>query len=156
MKALKGPHPGRHEKNWMPVVGPSTQQLFVHSTQPSITWGEDSGFVAVTSDRLDYDGPGLRGGSQVIPLSLGYLAVVHEVTWEPQRHYWHRFVYFSPWLAPINISRRFYFNEPGIEFAAGLVEHEDDFVVSFGFRDQQAMLARIPKDAVLGKFDRTL
>jgi hypothetical protein len=99
----------------------------------------------------------LRGSSQIIPVNDGefYVGITHEVTFIQaganwKRQYWHRFVKFTKeGFFAGKMSEKFYFMAPGIEFANGIVEWNDYFVVSFGFRDERAMLAFVPKEPVL-------
>ena len=47
------------------------------------------------------------------------------------------------------MSEEFVFDHPGIEFAAGLVEKDGNFIVSYGNEDVSACLATISKDRAL-------
>ena len=142
---LEGPDLSLCEKNWMPIEG---EAMWLYSCYPAATWDEGEGYV-------ERPGPvtptTFRGGSQLVPVEDGtWLALIHEVEWIPDRHYWHRFVRFGPDFVPTGWSKPFYFHTPGIEFAAGLVEWGDYYVASFGLRDEQALLAFMPLPLVLG------
>ena len=72
--------------------------------------------------------------------------------------YFHRFVQFDLDGHMTGYTDPFFmaFNEvledrPMIEYAAGLVEHQGNYVVSFGFKDSRCFLAEIPQSAVLQK-----
>jgi hypothetical protein len=65
------------------------------------------------------------------------------------RNYTHRFVRYSNSGSVIEYSPEFYFDGPGIEFAAGMVILDEKLVISYGKEDATAHLAMIPLDAVL-------
>lgn len=149
------PTPGRPEKNWQ-IIGAGPH--FVYTCNPSAMihhgiyrceWKEP--YVNDVSKEF-------RGGSPLIPLfGNAYMAIIHEVDWSTgHRRYFHRFVQFDLDGTMTGFTEPFYFvfdhlidDEPMIEYAAGLVEHEDHYVVSFGFKDSRCFLARIPRGEVL-------
>ena len=67
----------------------------------------------------------------------GWLALIHEVrqgSRYAERFYQHRFVWFDAADATRRVSRPFFFNKKGIEFAAGLAWHPDGkrLLISYG------------------------
>ena len=149
---LEGPDDLLCEKNWVPIIG-AGGRTFLYDRFPAYTythrynlWAESGVVPGVVAPN-----PPLRGGSQLIeiPGTPRYLSVTHEVTWEPDRHYWHRFVLHALDYAVIAYSEPFYFVGPGCEFAAGVVAKGDDFVVSFGHAESRALFATVPKKQVL-------
>ena len=130
------------EKNWMPIA--DTGQ-WVYSVSPSIIM-HDGGFLS-TDPSSDLPS-NLRGSSQLVPWKDGYLGVTHEVTWEPTRYYWHRFVYFDSRGFAVSATEPFYFLSPGIEFANGITLWNDKVIVSFGHADERALLAVIPGELI--------
>ena len=84
--------------------------------------------------------PTLHGGA-VTEDGGTFLGIVHEVHW-PGRVYHHRWARFSTSGVLVELSDRFTFGQRPIEFAAGIVLHRGDVVVSFGVQDQRALLAR--------------
>ena len=158
---LDGDDHYRCEKNWMPLLAPSTRPMWVYSCSPSITTDGFGNLFAYGNPPTPED---FRGSSQVIPVNGGsaYVGVTHEVTFYQhapgqrwQRHYWHRFCRFDGSGALVSWSEPFYFMEPGIEFANGIVEWNDHFAVTFGYRDERAMIATAPKALVLESLERT-
>ena len=144
-----------HEKNWMPIEGIDG---WLYGC------GHDGHTVAV---RADADMPGcygvarhapaphiargFRGGSQLVPLRDGWLAVVHEVAVMEggTRAYEHRFVWFDGSFTLRRMSPLFAFRETrAIEFAAGLAIKDGTVVVTFGVRDAEAWLVTLPEDDV--------
>lgn len=140
-----------HQKNWMPLTGhqPGNALCVVTRCYPltiQAGWGDfgwwyTSPFIARS----------FRGSSQVIRLgNQRRLAVIHEsVTMEPyQMVYTHRFVEFSTQRDVWRIRRLsdpFVFEDRQIEFCAGMCQLGDDLVLSYGVRDAEARLLRIPR-----------
>ena len=92
-----------------------------------------------------------RGGSQLIPFDDGWLALVHEThLHDGQRHYRHRFVGFDASLRLRSVSRPFFFQTRGVEFAAGLAWRPDgrQLLVSYGVEDREAWLGAVDAEDV--------
>ena len=140
--------PGRHEKNWMPVVG-AAEPTFVYLCRPTTvlraTLGEPPTAVVV-----ERPGPlvaeRFRGGSQAVPFDGGHLCLVHETADfdDGVRIYLHRFVWFDAEWALARCSRPFVLRARGIEFAAGLAIRGEEAVVAFGEGDRETWLATVP------------
>ena len=140
-----------HEKNWMPCVR-GEELLFVYSCDPMVVLKverlDDS--VAHVGVLCEHVPPvacdHLRGGSQLLPLDGGWLAVTHEVVYSgPSRHYLHRVIWLDDAFRLQRMTMPFFLMHEGIEFVAGLarVPTRDAIVVSFGVRDAEAHLAEI-------------
>ena len=153
---MDGPDYYSCEKNWMPFPIEEDWHRWVYNCASSqITDG-----AVIREFGPSGDAPReMRGSSQVIPITGrgDFIGVTHEVTFFQttnhqrwQRQYWHRFVLFDERGCLINWTEPFYFVSPGIEFANGIVEWQDHFAVSFGHRDERAMLALVPTAPVLG------
>lgn len=139
---------GKHEKNWMPILG-RRQWLYGCHVHGRVATATDTGDTwAIT---FHAESPpiarGFRGGSQLIPTGdrRQWLALVHEVAEDAGRRiYEHRFVVFdeeADWQI-VKVSPPFSFRERrAIEFAAGLARTGDELVASFGVRDEEAWLA---------------
>ena len=87
-----------------------------------------------------------RGGSQALPFDGGWLALVHEVGISNQvRLYHHRFVWIDGTNRLRGVSRPFFFEHRGIEYAAGLAWHPDRarLVVSYGVDDGKSRVATV-------------
>jgi hypothetical protein len=70
----------------------------------------------------------------------------HEISLrDNQRYYQHRFVWFDHNACLGGMSRPFFFNHKGIEFAAGLARHPDGkrLLVSYGVADREAWVATV-------------
>lgn len=90
----------------------------------------------------------ISGSSQWVQFGSGMLAVVHEAVVHPstgKRVYQHRFAYTNRAFDALRLSRPFVFQDVQIEFCAGLATRGSDMVLSFGVRDEQAMLATVSR-----------
>ena len=141
---------GRHEKNWMPVVGCDDGPLrFVYSVSPTIVVVLDDTSMRVEPE-IAHPGPaiaeGFRGGSQAIPLDGGHLCLIHEPVerGDSGRLYRHRWVWFDERWQLARLSAPFFLQERGIEFAAGLARRGDDLIISYGVWDRDAWIAVVP------------
>jgi len=151
-RMLPEPRPGRHEKNWMPILGRDEYLYSCHESGRVVT-------VAAQGDRWEtcergvspHIARGFRGGSQLVPIDDGWLAVVHEVSDEDgRRTYEHRFVWFDHDLSLIAVSPPFAFRETRtIEFAAGLAVARGRVLVSYGVRDEEAWIVGLHYDDLL-------
>lgn len=151
-----GPHPPpshRHEKNWMPFIEHGGPRM-IYSVCPTTILGEYGDWSYGDWSRAPFVLRQARGGAAMLLKSGHILAVVHEsVTMDPyQKIYTHRFVEIAQDYAhPVvtRISDPFVFEDRQIEFAAGMAQVGDDLVLSYGVRDEEAHLIRIPMDLVM-------
>lgn len=151
----------RSEKNWMPVAyGENTNFDYIYSPN-----GIVKGSSFILSGSSDTYINNIRGGSCLWPLGDGtYLSITHstylkdKIFYNPEtesysktqlRTYTHQFVHYDGYGKIIEISSEFVLEHLGIEFAAGLVEKDGNFVISYGVEDEAARLAVIPKEQVL-------
>lgn len=135
------------EKNWMPVGG----DRFMYDLRTVI---KNTGEQVSCAPRAIAD-ENIRGSSQLILFQNGYLAVVHEAIYRGgKRVYQHRFVKFDHDLLSYKLSLPFVFEDVQIEFCAGLAWHPNcvDLVISYGVRDEKAMLARVSNQEVAMMF----
>jgi len=159
----------RHEKNWMPWIDDAKLRL-VYSIDPLVALDVDPELRLARAPEPQGTGT-IRGGSQLVPYSRGWLCIVHQV-YRPKRVapaynpllggfpqgvkdpvagdapvvYLHHFVKIIG--SDVLISRPFYFRQIGVEFCAGLTRHEGSFVASFGVADKEAWLAEISEESI--------
>jgi glycosyltransferase involved in cell wall biosynthesis/predicted GH43/DUF377 family glycosyl hydrolase len=156
VRILRGPTPGRHEKNWMPfVIG--SELRFVYSCGPTevLRCDTDTGRVETVS-RQPASAPAarFRGGSQGLATQNGLLFVVHETgDRDGPRSYQHRFVLLDDEYRLTAMSRPFHFVSPEIEFCAGLARRGGELLMTFGVGDHTAMLAVVDEASVLSALD---
>jgi predicted GH43/DUF377 family glycosyl hydrolase len=147
------------EKNWMPILDmPHHFIKWTNSTEivkanPDHTKSEQ---VKVSKKYVPL-GVDLRGGSQVIKWKTGWLTITHEYipTKNLNEHQWKDAFYFSrfiEWDSDWNIistSQDFSFMDGRIEFVCGMDNLDENFVlVTFGFCDSSAYIAKIPKTLI--------
>ncbi len=167
-KVLHKPESKYHEKNWMPFIFQERLQ-FVYSCSPTIIVGlaEDASdeeklaeefrqvWTVEVDEVLKYDTPqwarDLRGGSALIHMDGGWLAITHQSinVQRNNRLNFHRFVWFDEKLCLTKWSDSFTFAEPGVEFVAGMVRRRDELLVSFGVDHALAFICRLPLDGVM-------
>jgi hypothetical protein len=144
------------EKNWMPIIDlPYHYVKWTNGTEVVRVDPETQTCEQVCLKHWKDLGCGdLRGGSQVIPFGDYRMCVVHETslyTSEAGRKdgtYRHRFVVWDQNWNIVKISPEFSFMEGKIEFAVGMCEYEDDFLLTFGFQDNAAYLLRVSRQIV--------
>lgn len=139
----------RHEKNWMPYNN-LTQMQIVYRLGTVLR--EDG--AVLTSHDTKRATDHISGGTQVIEIEPGlWIALVHEagqIPGSPLRYYRHRFVTMRKDGFVLNLSAPFFFNDRQIEFCAGLARVGDnELVLSYGVRDEEAWLGRMRLDEVL-------
>lgn len=136
--------PNRHEKNWMPIEG--EEHAWVWGVDPTVVLRLDTATQSLVPSRSAKGNLQVRGSSQVIQFSGGWVAVVHEVvpstTNRFQRSYQHRFVRWNDDFTDCKISEAFRLanDENGLEFCAGLAlsERPNHLVMSYGVGDRSA------------------
>jgi predicted GH43/DUF377 family glycosyl hydrolase len=150
----------RPEKNWMVPTEPNVSFEFV--TDPTTTY-KDGTFTSKSSGLNSLGG--LRGGTNLLLLKDGtYLSLVHTTfitrftefnkntyayTDGIVKKYNHQFARFSNNGSLIELSREFVFDSLAIEFAAGLVEKDGQFIITYGRNDQSSHMATVDVDVVM-------
>ena len=145
------------EKNWMPIL--DMPYHFVKWTNGTeiVKYDIEKGTTEIAK-LVDYKELGcidLRGGSQVIPFGDGYRFCLNHETFlfksEQDRKdgkYRHRFVVWDKDWNIVKVSPRFSFLKAQIEFAVGMCEYGNDYLITFGFQDNAAYLLRVAKKFV--------
>jgi tetratricopeptide (TPR) repeat protein len=156
-RLLRGPDPGRHERNWMPLVR-GDELLLVYSLGPTVVYRCDLASAELTKV-AEHPAPdharGLRGGSQGLRIDGAWLFCAHEVLFsESGRHYVHRLVRLDDELRLSALSPRFRFAGENLEFCAGLARRGDELILSFGVGDAHAGLAVCPERELLDLLEK--
>ena len=155
------PTPGANdsycEKNWMPIL--DMPYHFVKWTNGTevVRYDIETGTCEQVAlvDWKDLGCIDLRGGSQVIPVGEYRFALTHETflfrsqAGRKDGTYRHRFVVWDKDWNIVKVSPQFSFMNGEIEFAVGMCEYGNDYLMTFGFQDNAAYLLRAPKDFVL-------
>jgi hypothetical protein len=154
------PTPGANdsycEKNWMPIV--DMPYHFVKWTNGTEVVHYDIETNTTKQVALkhwkDLGCIDLRGGSQVLPFGEGHITLCHEtyLTRSEQDRkdgiYRHRFIVWDKDWDIVQVSPQFSFLEGEIEFAVGMTEYKEDYLITFGFQDNASYLLRVNKELV--------
>lgn len=151
IRTLKKPDPKVVEKNWCPTDVSSKEFDFTYS--PTQVWKEDK-LIG-----MPYKGQ-IHGGSQLIKqkdgtwLSLLHKKTVNRLLNKPgvyDKYVYHHYLarhdkqgFVTELSEPLTFG-----THENIEFAAGMVEHEDSFIMSFGIRDCKIALCKIEKSKLV-------
>lgn len=146
IETLEKPNKELVEKNWCPPDKPS--DLFDYTYSPTQVIKDGKLIGEPTTSQI-------HGGSILLKQKDNtYLSLVHEKQADKRLgKVYDRFVYYTHlarhdkqgMITHLTPAFRFGTLE-NIEFAAGLVEHEGDFIMSFGIRDCKFGLAKISKE----------
>lgn len=144
-------------KNWMPILDmPYHYVKWTNGTEIVKYDIETNTTKSILSKEWkDLGCIDLRGGSQVIPLGEYRFALTHETFLfrSPANRkdgtYRHRFVVWDKDWNIIKVSPQFSFMNGEIEFAVGMCEYNNDYLITFGFQDNAAYLMRVSKQVVI-------
>ena len=153
-KLLGGIDPKRPEKNWMTAAKKPANFDYIYDGNGVIV-----GDRVVRRFQIDERLSGLRGNTHLIEQADGtYLGIMHKLyttkkkMYDARRFgivdgvlkdYHHFFVRFDADGWAVEVSKPFQFVSPGIEFAAGLLEKDGHYVISFGKNDASSHIAII-------------
>jgi hypothetical protein len=149
--ALSAPEAG-DQKNWMPVLGAISPTMVTHCFPTTVVaFDLERGASAPVAEHVaPMVTRGFRGGSHLLPVSDGFVCLIHEVTRvRGMRVYTHRLVHFAPDFRIDAISPAFCFQLREIEFCAGFARHDGHLIISYGENDGEALLAVVPEDQLL-------
>lgn len=152
IRTLEKPKKEGVEKNWQPTDVATKEFDFTYS--PTQVWKDGK----VIGD--PYIGE-IHGGTQLLEQEDGtYLSLVHEKKLDPSfrrldHKVYDKYVYHT-YLARYNkegyithLTPPFTFGtHENIEFASGMVEHDEHFIISFGIRDCKYGIAKIKKETL--------
>lgn len=141
------------EKNWGVISGEASSSFdYIYGPNAIIKNKEIKHFGV--AEKLEK----IRGGSQLIPWDDGYLAVCHitriigkpifnPMTFSIQgsklRDYTHLFVKYNASGEIEMVSDEFIFKFGGVEFACGLVQIDDQIVITYGYNDVESWLTKV-------------
>jgi hypothetical protein len=144
------------EKNWMPIIDMPFHFVKWTNGTEVVKYDIETGKTTQVSlkDWRDLGCIDLRGGSQVIPYGEYRFALNHETFLFKSEQgrkdgtYRHRFVVWDPDWNIVKVSKQFSFLNGEIEFAVGMCEYENDYLITFGFQDNGAYLLRVSQNFV--------
>lgn len=159
IEVLPGCETKRAEKNWMTAYKKPKNFDYIYDGNGTVV-----GNQIIHRLRDNEHLSALRGNAHLIEFKDGsYLGIMHNlsikrstrfsnVTFGMQetaiKDYNHFFVQFDNHGWATHVSKPFQFMSEGIEFAAGIVEKGDDYIISFGREDISCHLAIIKKETV--------
>ncbi|MER9658017.1 hypothetical protein NKJ26_32175 [Mesorhizobium sp. M0152] len=149
--------PKLHEKNWMPRIKPAgsdsggEQLQFIYLCDPTRIVDDHAQTISEKAPAISAEQ--FRGGTQTIAIDGGWLAMIHESSVRPpggRRDYHHRFVWFDVTDTLRKVSRPFFFDRKGVEFAAGLAWHPDGkrLLISYAIADSESWIASVDAEDV--------
>jgi hypothetical protein len=143
-------------KNWMPIL--DMPYHFVKWTNGTniVRYNIESNTTEsiIQKEWKDIGCIDLRGGSQVIPFGEYRICLAHETflyqspAGRKDGDYKHRFIIWDKDWNMIKVSRRFSFMNAHVEFAVGMCEYKNDYLITFGFQDNAAYLLKVPQKYV--------
>lgn len=160
VKIYDGVQANKPEKSWLvPDLRASRNFDFVYGPNAIVKKNQ----IIYTMNNYQRS-DGLRGNAHLIEQKDGtYVSIMHKL-WTKRVHghspnafgiiegldknYSHYFVRFDRFGQLIEMSKGFQFISRGIEFVGGMVEKDDNFVISFGKNDVSSHLAIVPKNQV--------
>lgn len=144
------------EKNWMPFLDKPYHYVKWSNPTEVVKVDAISGFSETVFDGNYIPAPtDFRGGSQISSFKDGYIAIIHEVdlfnseVGRKDAVYRHRFLFWDKNFQLIKYSEPFSIMGGHVEFATGMILHDNDFLITFGFQDNAAFLLKIKSEIVI-------
>jgi hypothetical protein len=144
------------EKNWMPILDMPFHFVKWTNGTEVVRYDMKSNKTEQVLIRgwQDLGCIDLRGGSQILPMGEYHFCLNHE-TYLFRSHqdrkdgtYRHRFVVWDKDWNIAKVSPQFSFLSAEIEFAVGMCEYGDDYLITFGFQDNGAYLLKVSQKFV--------
>ena len=148
------------EKNWMPFL--DLPYHFVKWSNPTEVVVADpktqSCKTIFVGKQFDFHRD-FRGGSQIVSVDSGYIALVHEVclfnndVGRKDAVYLHRFLHWDKKFNLTKYSKEFSMMGGHVEFCVGMCKRDSNFLITFGFQDNAAYVMEIPQKIVMDLFN---
>jgi len=145
------------EKNWMPILDMPFHFVKWTNGTEVVRFNPDTHTTdqVVLKEWKDLGCIDLRGGSQVLPLGTDQHFCLNHETYLTKSDagrkdgvYRHRFVVWDKDWNIVKVSRQFSFLNANIEFAVGMCEYGEDYLITFGFQDNAAYILRVSQEVV--------
>ena len=134
------------QKNWSPFIY-NGKLLLVYAFQPlvilepNLETGECTVFKEIKTKNYFED---IKGGTCGVRAKGEYYFLTHEVRLkENKRVYFHRFMVLNNDLELSKYSDLFYLEDIQIEFVIGMTYHNNEFLISWGKNDAEALVSKI-------------
>lgn len=144
-------------KNWMPILDMPYHYVKWTNGTHIVRYDKEQNktYSVIEKGWKDLGCIDLRGGSQVIRLDSNHRFCLNHETYltrsEQDRKdgtYRHRFVVWDNDWNIVKVSKQFSFLSAEIEFAVGMCEYGDDYLITFGFQDNAAYLLKVSQSFV--------
>lgn len=143
------------EKNWMPIIDKPYHYVKWSKPTEVVKVNIEKGTSEVVHLEKENQIPvEPRGGSQVIPWKDGYIALTHEVdltkheTDKKDAVYRHRFIVWDKDFNVQHFTNDFSLMNGHVEFCVGMCYYGDDILITYGFQDNAAYVAKLPITAL--------
>jgi hypothetical protein len=142
---LYGYEDDKCQKNWSPFIY-NDNLLFIYSFSPLVILQPNlkNGKCTIYKKKeYVYNYDYFRGGSQGFYIDDDLYFIIHEITFEKNRVYFHRFIKFNKNLNITHVSLPFYLEELGIEYITGAIynANKKEVILSYGKNDIEAKIA---------------
>ncbi|CAJ0855825.1 hypothetical protein AMST5_00868 [freshwater sediment metagenome] len=150
---INSPRGVEMEKNWIPLVK-GLQLFFIYKVAPTIVFElvNERSLELVKGDPTNADEGQLelRGGTQFIPWSGGYLGVAHDTPFQMDGmlYYTHRFIVIDDKFRVREVSNSFFIQHKGVEFATGMAILGGKVLISYGLQDRAAAFVSLPDETL--------
>jgi hypothetical protein len=154
VRKYEGPDVTKPEKNWMLPYEENPNFDFIYGPTSVI-----KGDYIISRMNTNEDIGTIRGNTNLWKMPDNtYIAIVHSLYikmtrmvthMKTDRTYTHQFTRYNDKGEIIGISKEFVFQKMQVEFAAGLVVKDDEFIISYGVQDESSHFASIPVAKVL-------
>ena len=161
IKFLASPHGRAREKNWMPwIIAEELRFVYALANMEVYRLREGTLELLHAAAAPDPQLCGYSGSSQLQPWGSDWICVAHyaarairaaSAQFIPS-FYLHRFVVVSSDFTIKALSPEFFLEHKGTEFCAGLVIRDDSVILSYGVRDCESRIMRMP----IGKVNELL
>jgi len=142
---MNSPTNSSHEKNWTPLVNNNSLYLFYGLDPLSCLEINGNKLLLKKGLLTNSNKIKLRGGTPFITIKDKHICIGH---YEPiildQRYYRHSFVMLDNELNLLEISRPFFIQQRGLEFATGLCISDEMITLSYGVSDMAAHYLDFP------------
>ena len=155
------PTPGNNdsycEKNWMPILDMPFHFVKWTNGTEVVKYDINTGKTeqVLVTHWKDLGCIDLRGGSQIIKLNDQYRFALNHETYlfkseqgRKDGKYRHRFIVWDDNWDIVKVSKQFSFLNADVEFAVGMCEYKNDYLITFGFQDNAAYLLKVSQDFV--------
>lgn len=149
---IKRPNDYRCEKNWLPFIR-NNQLFMIYGYDPFIVYKIDTtcgDYKTAISYQPPLDFSHLRGSASPIEFDQGYLVSVHEVVFNQNAYYMHRFLQLDKDFNLMSMSKPFFFKHKGVEFCCGMtLDHSNkNLILTIGVEDREAYVVTVDRNVV--------